>query len=130
MNIRIKKSIPFGLVVFISVLPVMLMDGVSAAETRFVSIGTGGTGGVYYLYGGGVAELWSNRAADLDLHLVDTATGDDQLIFTAKRCPTNPDGGRNAAHGHPAWSWASDAVVFNAQPCRNSRVYLMLIGRP
>jgi len=30
-----------------------------AAKTTFVSIGTGGTGGIYYPYGGGVAEIWS-----------------------------------------------------------------------
>jgi TRAP transporter TAXI family solute receptor len=29
------------------------------ARTTFVSIGTGGTGGIYYPYGGGVAEIWS-----------------------------------------------------------------------
>lgn len=31
----------------------------AAAKTTFVSIGTGGTGGIYYPYGGGVAEIWS-----------------------------------------------------------------------
>ena len=29
------------------------------AKTEFISIGTGGTGGIYYPYGGGVAEIWS-----------------------------------------------------------------------
>ena len=32
-----------------------------AAKTQFISIGTGGTGGVYYPYGGGVAEIWSKE---------------------------------------------------------------------
>jgi TRAP transporter TAXI family solute receptor len=31
----------------------------ATARTTFVSIGTGGTGGIYYPYGGGVAEIWS-----------------------------------------------------------------------
>jgi len=31
----------------------------ASARTTFVSIGTGGTGGIYYPYGGGVAEIWS-----------------------------------------------------------------------
>ncbi len=31
----------------------------AAAKTNFISIGTGGTGGVYYPYGGGMAEIWS-----------------------------------------------------------------------
>ncbi len=29
------------------------------AKTTFISIGTGGTGGVYYPYGGGLAEIWT-----------------------------------------------------------------------
>lgn len=31
------------------------------SKTTFVSIGTGGTGGVYYPYGGGLAEIWSRH---------------------------------------------------------------------
>ena len=33
----------------------------AAARTTFISIGTGGTGGVYYPYGGGLAEIWSKN---------------------------------------------------------------------
>ncbi len=33
----------------------------ASARTRFISIGTGGTGGVYYPYGGGVAEIWTKK---------------------------------------------------------------------
>ena len=35
--------------------------GPAAAKTTFISIGTGGTGGIYYPYGGGVAEIWSKH---------------------------------------------------------------------
>lgn len=38
---------------------VLVFAGSAAAKTTFVSIGTGGTGGIYYPYGGGVAEIWS-----------------------------------------------------------------------
>ena len=38
---------------------VLFLAGPVAAKTTFVSIGTGGTGGIYYPYGGGVAEIWS-----------------------------------------------------------------------
>ncbi len=31
------------------------------AKTTFLSIGTGGTGGVYYPYGGGLAEVWTEN---------------------------------------------------------------------
>jgi len=36
-----------------------------AAKTEFISIGTGGTGGVYYPYGGGVAEIWSKSVPNV-----------------------------------------------------------------
>ncbi len=37
----------------------LALAGPVAAKTTFISIGTGGTGGIYYPYGGGVAEIWS-----------------------------------------------------------------------
>ena len=38
-----------------------LMASPALARTSFISIGTAGTGGVYYPYGGGVAEIWSKH---------------------------------------------------------------------
>ncbi len=35
------------------------------AKTTFIGIGTGGTGGIYYPYGGGVAEIWSKHVKDV-----------------------------------------------------------------
>ncbi len=40
---------------------VLGISGVSLAKTEFISIGTGGTGGVYYPLGGGIAEVWSKH---------------------------------------------------------------------
>jgi TRAP transporter TAXI family solute receptor len=37
----------------------LALTGPVAAKTTFIGIGTGGTGGIYYPYGGGVAEIWS-----------------------------------------------------------------------
>jgi hypothetical protein len=37
------------------------MSGLAAAKTEFISIGTGGTGGVYYPLGGGIAEVWTKH---------------------------------------------------------------------
>jgi TRAP transporter TAXI family solute receptor len=51
-----KKSM-VGIILGICV--VLTAVGTAAAKTTFVSIGTGGTGGIYYPYGGGVAEIWS-----------------------------------------------------------------------
>jgi uncharacterized protein len=39
----------------------LIFTGTAIAKTTFISIGTGGTGGVYYPYGGGVAEIWSKN---------------------------------------------------------------------
>ncbi|MGD8342525.1 MAG: TAXI family TRAP transporter solute-binding subunit [Desulfobacterales bacterium] len=45
---------------FILVLCAIILIGNPAiARTEFISIGTGGTGGIYYPYGGGVAEIWN-----------------------------------------------------------------------
>jgi uncharacterized protein len=38
---------------------VLATAGPLLAKTTFIGIGTGGTGGIYYPYGGGVAEIWS-----------------------------------------------------------------------
>jgi TRAP transporter TAXI family solute receptor len=39
----------------------IVIAGPAAAKITFISIGTGGTGGIYYPYGGGVAEIWSKH---------------------------------------------------------------------
>jgi len=44
---------------------VLVLAGPAAAKTSFVSIGTGGTGGIYYPYGGGVAEIWTKYVKDV-----------------------------------------------------------------
>jgi TRAP transporter TAXI family solute receptor len=46
------------ILVLFMVLALSIAVSVSA-KTTFISIGTGGTGGIYYPYGGGVAEIWS-----------------------------------------------------------------------
>ncbi len=46
-------------ILFIILIVTLMTAGISAAKTQFISIGTGGTGGIYYPYGGGVAEIWS-----------------------------------------------------------------------
>ena len=51
-----------GIAIFCSIL---LITGPAKARTQFVSIGTGGTGGIYYPYGGGVAEIWTKYVKDV-----------------------------------------------------------------
>jgi len=45
--------------IVLSLCLALTLAGPVMAKTTFVSIGTGGTGGIYYPYGGGVAEIWS-----------------------------------------------------------------------
>lgn len=45
--------------IILSLCVVLALTGSVGAKTTFISIGTGGTGGIYYPYGGGVAEVWS-----------------------------------------------------------------------
>ena len=45
----------------LSLCIVLALAGPVVAKTTFISIGTGGTGGIYYPYGGGVAEIWSKH---------------------------------------------------------------------
>ena len=54
-----SKSVLCLLLLVFALFFVMSMDSAALARTKFISIGTGGTGGVYYPYGGGVAEIWT-----------------------------------------------------------------------
>ncbi|MBU1275284.1 MAG: TAXI family TRAP transporter solute-binding subunit [Proteobacteria bacterium] len=45
--------------VILAIAAVLLVGASVAVGTTFIGIGTGGTGGIYYPYGGGVAEIWS-----------------------------------------------------------------------
>ena len=51
--------------IILSLCLVLVLSGPVAAKTTFVSLGTGGTGGIYYPYGGGVAEIWSKYVKDV-----------------------------------------------------------------
>jgi len=58
--VKIKEGINMKRTsIILSLCVVLALAGPVAAKTTFVSIGTGGTGGIYYPYGGGVAEVWS-----------------------------------------------------------------------
>ncbi len=50
-----------SIIVSLVILMVFVGAGPAFAKTQFISIGTGGTGGIYYPYGGGVAEIWSKN---------------------------------------------------------------------
>ncbi len=60
-----KSNTKFGLIGILLVCSVFIITGSAAARTQFISIGTGGTGGIYYPYGGGVAEIWTKYVKDV-----------------------------------------------------------------
>lgn len=51
--------------IFISFFILLLFGTSAQAKTEHISIGTGGTGGVYYPYGGGLAEIFTRYAEDV-----------------------------------------------------------------
>ena len=67
---------------------IVALAGPVAAKTTFIGIGTGGTGGIYYPYGGGVAEivgqklrtLGSDRQVLCVTHLAQVAAHNDQAV--------------------------------------------------
>ena len=60
-----KLGTKIFLLSLVTVCSVLLISGPAIARTQFVSIGTGGTGGIYYPYGGGVAEIWTKYVKDV-----------------------------------------------------------------
>ena len=60
-----KLTTIVGLLGIVVLCSVFIMAGSAVARTQFVSIGTGGTGGIYYPYGGGVAEIWTKYVKDV-----------------------------------------------------------------
>jgi TRAP transporter TAXI family solute receptor len=60
-----KLATKIFLLSLVTVCSVLLISGPAIARTQFVSIGTGGTGGIYYPYGGGVAEIWTKHVKDV-----------------------------------------------------------------
>lgn len=77
------KTIRFGLAVL---LVLAMVNTAEAAKKKYLSIATGGTGGVYYLIGAGVAKLMSKYAPDIEATSETTAAGAEntRLLGTKK----------------------------------------------
>jgi TRAP transporter TAXI family solute receptor len=59
-GVKMKKlGMKWVLSGIVALMAISLVAGPCMARTEFISIGTGGTGGIYYPYGGGVAEIWN-----------------------------------------------------------------------
>ena len=62
-------------------LPFAGCGGSGAGSARFLSIATGGTGGVYYPYGGGVAKVLNENLPNVRVTAEVTAASVDNLKF-------------------------------------------------
>jgi uncharacterized protein len=60
-----KNTKTIILAILIFSLPFLLVGVSAQAKTEHISISTGGTGGVYYPYGGGLAEIFTRYAEDV-----------------------------------------------------------------
>jgi len=60
-----KSGAKFVLASIVTLCSILLITGPALAKTEFISVGTGGTGGIYYPYGGGVAEIWTKYVKDV-----------------------------------------------------------------
>jgi len=73
------KTSAFVLAFAVCLLPSALTSGCSSSQTRFLSIATGGTGGVYYTYGGAVARLISEKIPNTQVTAEATGASVDNL---------------------------------------------------
>lgn len=74
-----KRSAIFRLVALIGLMAMAIAPGVAAQER--LSIATGGTGGVYYPYGGGLAELLSDELPDYAFTAEATSASVDNMYL-------------------------------------------------
>lgn len=96
--------------------------GSNASNSRFLSIATGGTGGVYYPYGGGIAKVLNEALPGVRASAEVTAASVDNLklirdgradvAFTLADTLADAIAGRGAFEGRPAKA-ASLAVLYS-----------------
>ena len=78
------KTLRVGLIIII----VLSMAGTAdVAKKRYLSIATGGTGGVYYLIGAGIAKLMSKYAPDIEATSETTAAGAENTRLLGRKRP-------------------------------------------
>lgn len=58
----------------------MLVTTTAYADTSYLVFSTGGTTGVYYIFGGEIATLWMNNAADVDVTVQSSGGSKDNIL--------------------------------------------------
>lgn len=64
LTMRFPRLLSVGLI--LALVVVSVFAGSTEARTRWIAIATGTTGGVYYPYGGALAELWNRHVPNVD----------------------------------------------------------------
>lgn len=72
------KKISSFLVVFLALMITVLTT--AYAETSYLVFSTGGTTGVYYIFGGEIATLWMNNATDVDVTVQSSGGSKDNIL--------------------------------------------------
>jgi TRAP transporter TAXI family solute receptor len=119
---RLVRIVAFSLFPFSLSLSIAACSGSSAPGSRFLSIATGGTGGVYYPYGGGLAKVLNEGLPNVRATAEVTAASVDNLklirdgradiAFTLADTLADAVAGRGAFEGRPV-PVASLAVLYS-----------------
>lgn len=58
----------------------LMLSATACAETSYLVFSTGGTTGVYYIFGGEIATLWMNNAKDVDVTVQSSGGSKDNIL--------------------------------------------------
>jgi TRAP transporter TAXI family solute receptor len=112
---RELRVLGFSLLPFPFSLFLLACGGGSASNTRFLSIATGGTGGVYYPYGGGIAKIINENLPGVRATAEVTAASVDNLKLIrdgkADLAFTFADTLADAVHGRGAFQSSGPVAV-------------------
>jgi TRAP transporter TAXI family solute receptor len=82
-----KNFRPFWAAILIFSLVLSLGQAADAASKKYLSVATGGTGGVYYLIGAGIAKLMTKYAPNIEATSETTAAGaENTRLLGTKQC--------------------------------------------
>ena len=82
---KANKGVRISLMVFVAILAIaFLFSGIAVAKTR-ISIGTGGSGGVFYVLGAGAAKIINDKSDNLQASAQSTAATTENINLVSKR---------------------------------------------
>ena len=64
----------------VALMLTLMCCSTACAETSYLVFSTGGTTGVYYIFGGEIATLWMNNAADVDVTVQSSGGSKDNIL--------------------------------------------------